>query len=63
MLLCKCSLHFIVYHKPSVCSAADGHWAVRLWVVAAPVHTLTRVHRAPHSHQHFAGSDVNFFPA
>lgn len=26
--LCKYSLRFIIYHKPSVCSAGDRHWAV-----------------------------------
>lgn len=62
MLLCTCSLRFIMYHKPPVCSAGDEHWAMWLWVVAAPVHTLTRVHRAPHCHQHFAVSGVKLFP-
>lgn len=62
---CCVNAHYIsscITNHPSVLLLTDTG-PCRLWVVAAPVHTLTRVHRAPHSHQHFAGSDVNFFPA
>lgn len=67
-MLCKCSLRFITHHKPSVCPAGDGHWAVLgpgvcASSVAAALFTPSPVCTALHILTNTSVSDVSLFPS